>query len=62
MCVPVGLDKVCKLKEQRFRLDRRCFSSMKTVKWWIKFPRNVMQSSYLDIFKATLGKVLNNLV
>lgn len=63
MCVPVGRDKACKLKEQRFRLGRRSyFSSMKTLKQWIKLPREVMQSSFLDIFKASLGKVLNNLV
>lgn len=63
MCVPVGRDKACKVKEQRFRLGRRsCFSSMKTLKQWIKLPREVMQSSFLDIFKASLGKVLNNLI
>lgn len=56
-------DKGHKVKKQRFRLGiGRHFSTKKAVKQWIRLLREAVQSSALDIFKASLGKDLNNLV
>jgi len=52
-----------KLREGRFRLHiRKKFFAMKVVKHWNRLPREAVEASSLETFKATLGGALNNLV
>jgi len=52
-----------KLKEGRFRLDiRKKFFMMRVVRYWNRFPREAVDASSLDMFKARLDGALSNLV
>ncbi|KFQ97797.1 hypothetical protein Y956_02895, partial [Nipponia nippon] len=51
-----------KLKEGRFRLDiRKKFFTMRVVKHWNRLPREVVDASSLETFKAKLDGALSNL-
>ncbi|KAK4829753.1 hypothetical protein QYF61_006477 [Mycteria americana] len=52
-----------KLKEGRFRLDRRKkFFTMRVVKHWHRLPREVVDAPSLETFKARLDGALSNLI
>ncbi|KFV57581.1 hypothetical protein N341_05532, partial [Tyto alba] len=52
-----------KLKEGRFRLDiRKKFFTMRVVKHWNKFPREVVDALSLETFQARLDGALSNLI
>ncbi|KFW07367.1 hypothetical protein N327_12322, partial [Fulmarus glacialis] len=52
-----------KLKERRFRLDiRQKFFTMKVVKHWSRFPREVVDAPSLGTFKVRLDGAVNNLI
>ncbi|KFR03637.1 hypothetical protein N306_00284, partial [Opisthocomus hoazin] len=52
-----------KLKEGRFRLDRRKkFFTMRVVKHWNRLPREAVAAPSLEVFKARLNGALSNLV
>ncbi|KFQ96022.1 hypothetical protein Y956_08737, partial [Nipponia nippon] len=53
----------CKLKEGRFRLDKRKkFFTMRVVKHWNRLPREVVDAPSLETFKARLDGALSNLI
>ncbi|KFP12655.1 hypothetical protein Z169_06442, partial [Egretta garzetta] len=52
-----------KLKQGRFRLDiRKKFFTMRVVKHWNRFPREVVEAPSLETFKARLDGALSNLI
>ncbi|KFV72389.1 hypothetical protein N307_05878, partial [Dryobates pubescens] len=52
-----------KLEKGRFRLDiRKKFVTIKVVKHWNRFPREVVEAPSLDVFKARLDVALGNLI
>jgi len=52
-----------KLREGRFRLDRRKkFFTMSVVRHWNRLPREVVDAPPLETLKARLDGVLSNLV
>ncbi|KAK4832514.1 hypothetical protein QYF61_023579 [Mycteria americana] len=52
-----------KLKEGRFRLDRRKkFFTMRVVRLWHRLPREVADAPSLETFKARLEGALSNLI
>jgi len=52
-----------KLREGRFRLDiKKRFFTMRVVKHWHRFPREVVDAPSLETFKARLDGALSNLV
>ncbi|KFO55136.1 hypothetical protein N302_13362, partial [Corvus brachyrhynchos] len=52
-----------KLKENRFRLDiREKFFTVRVVRHWNRLPREVVDASSLEVFKAWLGGALSKLV
>ncbi|KFZ57790.1 hypothetical protein N321_11295, partial [Antrostomus carolinensis] len=52
-----------KLKEGRFRLHiRNKFFTMRVVKHWTKFPREVVESPSLETFKVRLDGALSSLI
>ncbi|KFU93102.1 hypothetical protein M959_06301, partial [Chaetura pelagica] len=52
-----------KLREGRFRLDlRKKFFTLRVVRNWNVFPRDVVDASFLEVFKARLDQFLCNLV
>ncbi|KFV20646.1 hypothetical protein N340_12331, partial [Tauraco erythrolophus] len=52
-----------KLKEGRFRLDlRKKLFTMRVVKHWTRFPREVVVAPSLEVFKARLDEALSNLI
>ncbi|KFP55461.1 hypothetical protein N323_12998, partial [Cathartes aura] len=52
-----------KLKEGRFRLDvRKKFFTVRVVRHWNRFPREVVDAPSLEAFKARLDGSLSNLV
>jgi len=56
-------DNGFKLKEGRFRLHkRRNFFTMRVVKHWHRFPREVVSAPSLETFKARLEGALSSLI
>ena len=52
-----------KLKEGRFRLDRRKkFFTVRVVRHWHRLPREAVDGSSLAVFKTRLDGALSNLV
>ena len=52
-----------KLKEGRFRLEvRRKFFTQRVVRHWNRLPREVVDASSLEVFKARLDGAMINLV
>ncbi|KFW73590.1 hypothetical protein AS28_12144, partial [Pygoscelis adeliae] len=52
-----------KLKEGRFRLAiRKKFFTVRVVRHWNRFPREVVDAPSLEVFKARLDGALSNLV
>ncbi|KFP20515.1 hypothetical protein Z169_09613, partial [Egretta garzetta] len=52
-----------KLNQGRFRLDiRKKFFTMRVVKHWNRFPREVVEAPSLEAFKARLDGALSNLI
>ncbi|KFV60688.1 hypothetical protein N341_05453, partial [Tyto alba] len=52
-----------KLKDGRFTLDiRRKFFTVRVVRHWNRFPREVVAAPSLEGFKARLDGALSNLV
>jgi len=52
-----------KLRESRFRLDRRkTFVTTRVVKHWNRLPREVVEAPSLETFMARLDRALSNLV
>ncbi|KFU85997.1 hypothetical protein M959_07455, partial [Chaetura pelagica] len=51
-----------KLREGRFRLDMKKFFTVRVVRNWNGFPREVVDAPSLEIFKARLDEVLCSLV
>ena len=54
--------KGLKLKEGRFRLDIRTKFTMRLVRHWNRFPRDVVAAPFLETVKAKLYGALSNLV
>jgi len=52
-----------KLREGRYRLDRRkIFFTMRVVKHWNRLPREAVEALSLETFKARLDGALSNLI
>ncbi|KFZ59341.1 hypothetical protein N338_02972, partial [Podiceps cristatus] len=52
-----------KLKQGRFRLDvRKKFLTMRVVKHWNGFPREVVDAPSLETFKPRLDGAVSNLL
>jgi len=56
-------DNRFKLKEGRFRLDMwKEFFTVSVVRHWKRLPREVVDATCLEMFKARFDGVLSNLV
>ncbi|KFV17808.1 hypothetical protein N340_10565, partial [Tauraco erythrolophus] len=52
-----------KLKERRFQLDlKNKFFTLRVVRNWNRLPREVVDASSLEVFKAMLDEALCNLM
>jgi len=52
-----------KLKDSSFRLDiRKKFFTMRMMRHWNRFPRELLYILSLGVFKVRLNKTLSNLV
>ncbi|KFZ59070.1 hypothetical protein N338_08901, partial [Podiceps cristatus] len=52
-----------KLKEGRFILDiRKKFYPLRVMRHWNRSPREFIDASSLEVFKARLGKAVGNLI
>ncbi|KFQ85775.1 hypothetical protein N337_01189, partial [Phoenicopterus ruber ruber] len=52
-----------KLKEGRFRFNiRKKFFTLGVVRHWLRLPREAVDASSLEVFKAGLDGALSNLV
>ena len=52
-----------KLRKGRFRLDTsKKFSTMRVVKYWKRFSREVVDASSIGVFKLRLAGALANLI
>jgi len=62
-CIDRTRGNEIKLKEDRFRLDiRNNFFLVQVVRHWNRLPREVVDASSLQVFKARLGGALSNLI
>ena len=51
------------MKESRFRLDiRKKFFTQRAVRHWNRLPREAVDASSLEIFKAKLDGAMGNLI
>ena len=53
---------VFKLKQGKFRLDTRKFFTVRVVRQWNGFPKEVVNAPSLAVFKARLDRALGNMV
>jgi len=61
-CCDRTRNNVFKLRESRFRLDKRMnFFTRRLVKHWNRLPRKVVEAASLEMFKARLDSTLSNL-
>lgn len=61
--IETGQRGVLKLKENRFRLDiRKQFFTVKVVRFWNRWTREVVEAPSMEMFKASLDRTLSNLV
>lgn len=52
-----------KLGQQRFKLSiRKNFFPLRTVRYWSRLPRELVQSPSWEVFKTKLDKDLSNLI
>lgn len=52
-----------KLLKERFHPDiRNTFFAVRTIIWWNNVPRDVVESSSMEVFKLWLDRVLDNLI
>ncbi|KFV03362.1 hypothetical protein N340_11715, partial [Tauraco erythrolophus] len=52
-----------KLKDGRFRLDlRKKFFTLRVVRHWNSLPREVLDAPSPEVFEASLGEALSNLI
>lgn len=56
-------DNGFKLEQDTFRLDiRRKFFIMRIMKYWSRFPRDVVEDLSLETFRVKLDAALSNLI
>ncbi|KFV18081.1 hypothetical protein N340_11065, partial [Tauraco erythrolophus] len=52
-----------KLKESRFQIDlRKKFFTLRMMRNWNRFPREIVAAPSLEVFKSRLDEALSNLV
>ena len=52
-----------KVEESRFRLDiRRKFFTVRVVQYWSRFPREIVDTPSLEVFKTKLDEALDSLI
>jgi len=62
-CNRTGSNGLKPLKEGRFRLNKRKnYFTKRAVKHWHRLPREVVNASSLETFKARLDWALSNLI
>jgi len=63
VCSDKSRDSGFKLKEGRFRLDKRKkFFTLRVVRHWNTLPREVVDAPSMETWKSRLGGALSNLV
>ncbi|KFV83932.1 hypothetical protein N308_00464, partial [Struthio camelus australis] len=51
-----------KLKHKKFHLNIKYLFTVRVTEHWNRFPREVVESPSLEIFKSHLDRVLGNLL